>query len=197
MKTAYDESLSIVLVGGSSGSFSIFEQMLTLMTSPISFAVIFILHRGKSSLSALPEIFRAKTRILMKEPYHLDPIKANSIYFAFPDYHLLIGPDQRFYYDLTDKDFFSRPSIDATFTSAAVSGIPVKAAMLFSGSSPDGAYGMKLLAQKGYPTYVQNPDFAESPRMPQAAILQCNKHQILNENDLFQVIKEILYQRSA
>jgi two-component system chemotaxis response regulator CheB len=193
MKMADDEPLSLVLVGGSSGSFVIFEEILKLLTSPLSFALVFILHRGKSSSSALPELFKTKTRVYMKEPYHLDPIKANSIYFAFPDYHLLIGPDHRFYYDLSEKDFFSRPSIDATFTSAAVSGIPVKAAMLFSGSSADGAFGMKVIAEKGYPTYVQNPDFAESPRMPQEAILQYGHHAILNEGNLFQVIKNILY----
>jgi two-component system chemotaxis response regulator CheB len=193
MKMADDEPLSLVLVGGSSGSFVIFEEILKLLTSPLSFALVFILHRGKSSSSALPELFKTKTRVYMKEPYHLDPIKANSIYFAFPDYHLLIGPDQRFYYDISEKDFFSRPSIDATFTSAAVSGIPVKAAMLFSGSSADGAFGMKVIAEKGYPTYVQNPDFAESPRMPQEAILQYGHHAILNEGNLFQVIKNILY----
>jgi two-component system chemotaxis response regulator CheB len=193
MKTADDEPLSLVLVGGSSGSFSIFEEILKLLTNPLSFALVFILHRGKSSSSALPELFKTKTRVFMKEPYHLDTIKANSIYFAFPDYHLLIGPDRRFYYDLSEKDFFSRPSIDATFISAAVSGIPVKAAMLFSGSSADGASGMKALAQKGYPTYVQDPDFAESPRMPREAILQYDQHKILNESNLFQVIKTILY----
>jgi two-component system chemotaxis response regulator CheB len=193
MKMADDEPLSLVLVGGSSGSFVIFEEILKLLTSPLSFALVFILHRGKSSSSALPELFKTKTRVYMKEPYHLDPIKANSIYFAFPDYHLLIGPDQRFYYDISEKDFFSRPSIDATFTSAAVSGIPVKAAMLFSGSSADGAFGMKVIAEKGYPTYVQNPNFAESPRMPQEAILQYGHHAILNEGNLYQVIKNILY----
>lgn len=94
----------------------------------------------------------------MSEPHHLDPITANSIYFALPDYHLLVGADHRFYYDHTEPDFFSRPSIDATFISAALSGIPVKAAMLFSGSSQDGAEGLKLLAEKGFRTYVQNPE---------------------------------------
>src|SRR5690348_17323019 len=128
-------SLSLVLVGGSAGSFAIFEEMLRLLKQPLSFALVFVLHRGKSSTAVLPQLFKNKTNVAMSEPYDLDPIEANSIYFAYPDYHLLIGPDRRFYYDCSDKDFFSRPSIDATFTSAAVSGIPVKAAMLFSGSS--------------------------------------------------------------
>lgn len=128
----------------------------------------------------------------MSEPYDLDPIEANSIYFAYPDYHLLIGADRRFYYDCSDKDFFSRPSIDATFTSAAVSGIPVKAAMLFSGSSADGAFGMKALAEKGFPTYVQNPAEAESPRMPEQALLAYEKHQIMIDGNLFSIINDIL-----
>lgn len=185
-------SLSLVLVGGSSGSFAIFEEMIRLVRNPLSFALIFVLHRGKSSTSGLPELFKNKTNVAMSEPYHLDPIETNSIYFAYPDYHLLIGPDKRFYYDCTDKDFFSRPSIDATFISAAVSGIPVKAAMLFSGSSADGAFGMKALAEKGFPTYVQNPAEAESPRMPEEALSVYAKHKIMIEGSPFSIINNIL-----
>ncbi|PSL24260.1 chemotaxis protein CheB [Dyadobacter jiangsuensis] len=193
MSTAKDnDSLRLVLVGGSSGSFAIFEEIIRLVRNPLSVALIFVLHRGKSSTAVLPEIFKNKTNVAMSEPYHLDPIEANSIYFAYPDYHLLIGSDRRFYYDCTDKDFFSRPSIDATFISAAVSGIPVKAAMLFSGSSADGALGMKTLAEKGFPTYVQNPAEAESPRMPEQALLACEKHQVLAGGNLFSIINDIL-----
>lgn len=187
-----DGSLSLVLVGGSSGSFAIFEEMLRLLKNPLSFALVFVLHRGKSSTAVLPQLFKNKTNVAMSEPYDLDPIEANSIYFAYPDYHLLIGPDRRFYYDCSDKDFFSRPSIDATFTSAAASGIPVKAAMLFSGSSADGAFGMKALAEKGFPTYVQNPAEAESPRMPEQALLAYEKHQIMINGNLFSIINDIL-----
>ncbi|MGV3601427.1 MAG: chemotaxis protein CheB [Dyadobacter fermentans] len=193
MKAAKENgSLSLVLVGGSSGSFTIFEEMLKLVKKPLSFALIFVLHRGKSSTAALPELFKKKTNVFMNEPFHLDPIEANSIYFAYPDYHLLIGSDRRFYYDCSDKDFFSRPSIDATFVSAAVSGIPVKAAMLFSGSSADGAFGMKTLAEKGFPTYVQQPAKAEFSRMPAEALAACDKHQILADGNLFSVINDIL-----
>ena len=106
MKGPHDESLSLVLVGGSSGSFVIFEEILKLLTNPISFAIIFVLHRGKSSSSLLPELFKSKTNMFMSEPHHLDQIMANSIYFAFPNYHLLVGDDQRFYYDVSEPDFF-------------------------------------------------------------------------------------------
>ena len=187
-----NDSLSLVLIGGSSGSFAIFEEIIRLVRNPLSFALIFVLHRGKSSTAVLPEIFKNKTNVAMSEPYHLDPIEANSIYFAYPDYHLLIGPDRRFYYDCTDKDFFSRPSIDATFISAAVSGISVKAAMLFSGSSADGALGMKTLAEKGFPTYVQNPPEAESTRMPEQALLAFEKHRMVTGGNLFSIINDIL-----
>lgn len=193
MKAPDAEPLNLILIGGSSGSFAIFEEMLKMLKSPLSFALIFVLHRGKSSTAVLPQLFRNKTDVYMSEPYHLDHIEQNSVYFAYPDYHLLIGPDRRFYYDVSDKDFFSRPSIDATFVSAAVSGIPVKAAMLFSGSSADGAMGMKALAEKGFPTYVQDPNSAESPRMPAEALREYEKHTILRDGDLFSVINDLLY----
>jgi two-component system chemotaxis response regulator CheB len=193
MKAAEDDPLRLVLVGGSSGSFAIFEEILKQLVAPISFALVFVLHRGKSSTSVLPELFRNKTNVYMSEPYHLDHIKNNTVYFAFPDYHLLVGPDCRFYYDRSEKDFFSRPSIDATFVSAALSGIPVKAALLFSGSSADGAFGMKLLAQKGFATYVMNPAESESPRMPEEALKKWDKHTIIYRNTFAKVVHDVLY----
>lgn len=193
MKSAAEAPLRLVLIGGSSGSFSIFEDILKMLRSPLTFSMVFVLHRGKTSSASLPDLFRSKTQVPMKEPYHLDPIETNHIYFAFPDYHLLIGPDRHFYYDRSEKDFFSRPSIDTTFISAAVSGIPVKAAMLFSGSSADGARGLKLLQNKGFPTYVQDPAFAGSARMPREALAQCDRHTILREQNYLKVINDILF----
>jgi len=133
----------------------------------------------------------------MEEPQHLDVIENNCIYFAVPDYHLLVGPDQRFYLDATEKDFFSRPSIDATFISAAQSGIHIHAAMLFSGASEDGAMGMRKIAERGYDTYVQNPDFSEVPRMPLAAIGAYKKHHLLTKENVFEEIRSILYSHST
>ena len=193
MKKQSDELLSLVLLGGSSGSFTIFEEVLKMLKNPVSYALVFIIHRGKYSTAILPEIFRNMTDMTMKEPFHLDPVLPNCIYFAYPDYHLLIGPDRRFYYDGSEKDFFSRPSIDATFISAALSGIPVRAAMLFSGSSADGAFGIKLIAQKGFPTYVQDPAYADSPRMPSEAIRLYDKHTVLTEKGFYKMIREVLY----
>ncbi|NIJ54050.1 chemotaxis protein CheB [Dyadobacter arcticus] len=193
MNIKKDDSLSLVLIGGSSGSFVIFEEILKLLVQPLSFAIVFVLHRGKSSTSVLPELFRNRTNVFMSEPHHLDTIETNTVYFAFPDYHLLIGPDGRFYYDLSEKVFFSRPCIDATFISAAFSGIPVKAALLLSGSSADGAFGVKVLAQKGFATYVLNPKDAESPRMPEAALQQYDKHTIIYKSTLIKVVQDILY----
>lgn len=192
-----DDSLNLILMGGSSGSFILFEEILKLVYKPLPCAIIFVLHRGKSSLSELPKLFRSKTKMRMEEPQHLDIIENNCIYFAVPDYHLLIGPDKRFYLDATEKDFFSRPSIDATFISAAQSGIHIHAAMLFSGASEDGAAGMKQIAEQGYDTYVQNPDFSEVPRMPLAAIKAYEKHRILKKENVFEEIRSILYSHST
>lgn len=192
MISQHIDPLSLVLIGGSSGSFVIFDQIIQLIRKPMPFAVVFVLHRGKSSITILPELFRDKTNISMEEPEHLDEVRNNCIYFAIPDYHLLVGADRRFYLDQTEKDFFSRPSIDATFFSAAHSGIPIKAAMLFSGASEDGASGLKLIAEKGFATYVQSPEFAEVPRMPGEAIRQFGGHKIFNNDTMFEEIGSIL-----
>lgn len=197
MTKLHPDPLNLVLMGGSSGSFVIFEEIVKLATKPLTCAVIFVIHRGKSSLTNLSYLFKAKTKVRMEEPQHLDPVENDCIYFAVPDYHLLVGPDERFYLDDTDKDFFSRPSIDATFISAAQSGINIRAAMLFSGASQDGAYGLKVIAEKGFATYVQNPNFAEVSRMPAEALNLYGGHHILSEKKIFEEISSVLYSYST
>ena len=197
MSESKEAELSLVLMGGSSGSFLLFEEILTMVTKPLPCSLIFILHRGKDSQSELPNLFRSRTDVRMEEPQHLDLIENNCIYFAVPDYHLLIGPDRRFYLDGTEKDFFSRPSIDATFISAAQSGIAIKAAMIFSGASEDGAKGLRKVAEKGFDTYVQNPESAEVQRMPAAAIREYNRHAILSKSGVFEEIRSVLYSYST
>jgi two-component system chemotaxis response regulator CheB len=197
MTHVQDDSLNLVLLGGSSGSFVLFEEILELITSPLNCTLIFVLHRGKASASYLPQLFKTKTNIRMEEPEHLDPVANNCIYFAVPDYHLLVGPDRRFYLDNTGKDFHSRPSIDATFISAAQSGIHIKAAFLFSGANQDGASGLKYIAEKGFDTYVQNPDFSKVPRMPREAIGLYSGHRILDQTNIFENIRNILYSYST
>ena len=187
------QPLSLVLLGGSSGTLMIFETILKQMTRPVASAMVFVLHRSKDSTAVFPTLFKSKTDVPLHEAQHLDPIENGNVYFAVPDYHLLVGPDARFYYDASEKDFFSRPSLDATFISAAVSGISIKAAVLLSGSNSDGALGLKLLAEKGYKTYVLDPQDAESPRMPGEAIAISDKHAVLTAADFTTFISQILY----
>jgi two-component system, chemotaxis family, protein-glutamate methylesterase/glutaminase len=188
-----DQPLSLVLIGGSSGTLMIFEEILKLMTKPVASALVFVLHRSKDSTAVFPSLFKGKTEVSLCEPQHLDSIENGKAYFAVPDYHLLIGPDHRFYYDASEKDFFSRPSLDATFISAAFSGITIHAALLLSGSNADGAAGLKILAEKGFKTYVLDPEEAASPRMPGEAIALFDQHAMLTAANFSTTISQILY----
>jgi two-component system chemotaxis response regulator CheB len=106
----------------------------------------------------------------VKEAIDKTAVEKGNIYFAPPNYHLLIEDENTFALSVDEKVCYSRPSIDVLFKSAAdVYGDAVLAVIL-TGANSDGADGMKYVKVKGGTTIVQNPDEAYAPIMPQCAI---------------------------
>src|SRR5690606_9845928 len=65
---------------------------------------------------------------------------------------------------------YSRPSIDVLLESAAASVGEGVLAIILTGTSTDGALGMKAVREAGGIGWVQAPDTAQAPMMPRSAI---------------------------
>jgi two-component system chemotaxis response regulator CheB len=72
--------------------------------------------------------------------------------------------------DVSDDVWYSKPSIDVTFESAGDVYCDRCTAILLSGANQDGAEGLLKLRGCGALTIVQDPNDAEMPQMPDAAI---------------------------
>ena len=92
------------------------------------------------------------------------------MYFAPPDYHLLIehGPSLALSADVPVN--FSRPSVDVLFESAADVYKNRLLGVILTGASHDGAAGLAAVAAAGGVTVVQEPDSALVRTMVDAAI---------------------------
>ena len=97
-------------------------------------------------------------------------IEKEQIYFAPPNYHLLVERDFSLSLSQEDPVVFSRPSIDVLFESAARSLGEKVCGVLLTGANEDGAAGLKFIQACGGYTIVQNPMDAEIPTMPQSAL---------------------------
>ena len=118
-------------------------------------------------------------------------IAPGTIYFAPPDYHLSVERHGHFSLSNEEEVFFSRPSIDVLFESAADSFGDAVIGVVLTGANPDGAAGLKAIADAGGIAIVQQPKEAYSAAMPKAALAACPHAHILSLTDIAPYLQRI------
>lgn len=106
----------------------------------------------------------------MKEADEKEEIENGVVYFAPPNYHLLIERDHTFSLSADRRVNFARPSVDVLFESAANAYGSELIGVILTGANNDGARGLKKIKDMGGLTIVQDPASAEARYMPEAAI---------------------------
>lgn len=148
-----------------------------------------MIHRKKNIFSEIEKLFADNSRMSLREIADKDVIEKNTIYIAPPNYHTLIEKEKTFSLDVSEAVWYSKPSIDVTFESAADVYGQNCTAILLSGANQDGAAGLLKLKGAGALTIVQNPDEAEMSEMPLAAIHVGAAKYILSNNDIFELLQ--------
>lgn len=164
------EPYAAVVVGGSAGSVDALAALLPALPPRVRSAMLVVLHLPRDRRSLLPEIFRKRCALPMREAQDQEPIEPGTVYFAPPDYHLLVDTGPRTALSVDPPVHFSRPSIDVLFDSAADLYGPRLVGILLSGANDDGAQGLARIRASGGLTIVQEPATAAMPFMPQAAL---------------------------
>ena len=118
----------------------------------------------------MAELFQAKCRILVREANDKQAIMGGVVYFAPPDYHLLVESDRHFSLSVDEPVMYSRPSIDVLFESAADAYGAGLIGVILTGANSDGAIGLSSIMQAGGVGIVQDPNQAQASAMPEAAM---------------------------
>ncbi|OJW71243.1 chemotaxis protein CheB [Spirosoma sp. 48-14] len=169
-----------VVIGGSTGSIDVLLQVLPVLSVPLTYICIIVLHRRNTADSTLAHLLSLKTTIPVREVEDKEPVRPGIIYLAPADYHVLIERDRTFALDDSEKVNYSRPSIDVTFESAAEVFGPSLIGVLLSGANADGTAGLKAIKKKGGLLVTQLPATAQAAMMPQQAILNTQVDYILD-----------------
>jgi len=183
------KSSDILLLGGSAGSFKLMFRAVKSFPVKLNKAVIVVIHRKKNFSSEIEKLFSDNSRILMREIKDKDNIDNNVVYIAPANYHTLIETGKYFSLDVSEAVWFSKPSIDVTFESAANAYGYRCTAILFSGANQDGAQGLLQLRNSGALTIVQHPSDAEMPEMPNSAIENDAAEYILHDSEIFELLQ--------
>jgi two-component system chemotaxis response regulator CheB len=160
-------------------------------TLKLNKTVIIIIHRKRNFFSEIEDIFSVNISLPFKEIGDKDKIEKNTIYIAPPNYHTLIEKGGYFGLDVSDDVWYSKPSIDVTFESAADIYADKCTAILLSGANQDGAEGLLKLRELGALSIAQHPNDAEMPQMPEAAILINAAEYILTGNEIIELLKSV------
>ncbi len=163
-----DKHPHIVLIGGSSGSITVLQQILAALPQHFTASVIIVIHRLRNVHSDLAAVLSVKHNVF--EPEDKEPIIGGRIYLAPQNYHLLIEANRTFGMDYSELVNYSRPSIDVTFFSAAASYGPNATCVVLSGANKDGADGTHAILAKGGHAYVQHPHLSEYTAMPESTL---------------------------
>lgn len=159
-----------VVIGASAGALQALSAILPALSADFPLPIMIVVHVPPDRRSILSELFQSKCRIRVKEAEDKEPIAAGTIYFAPPDYHLLVEAGRTLALSSDEPVLFSRPSIDVLFESAAdVYGAGLVGVVL-TGANHDGAMGLLAIAEAGGTALVQEPGDAFASAMPEAAL---------------------------
>lgn len=159
-----------IVIGVSAGGMEALKKLLPSLNKNFPLPIIVVQHLHPNQGEFYIRFFDDGCQLKVQEAEIGKEIKAGNVYFAPPNYHLLIEPDKTFVLSVDDKVNFSRPAIDPLFISASNVFGKRLIGIILTGANNDGAKGMSYIKRNEGMTIAQNPKTAEVFTMPLAAI---------------------------
>jgi len=180
-----------VVVGASAGAVEALSAILPSLPAGYPLPVIVVVHLPPDKDSAMAKLLQMKCRVDVREVEDKEPLEAGTVYIAPPDYHVLVEHDERLSLSSEEPVFYSRPSIDVLFESAADVYGPGLLAIVLTGANSDGAHGLRAICAAGGTALVQHPEQAYATAMPQAALDACPEAKALSLPAIAAYLKEV------
>lgn len=159
----------VVAVVASAGGVESLKRFVADLPADLPAAVLVALHLPASARSMLTQILARVSRLPVVVAEHGAPLVAGQVQVAPPDSHLLVR-DAHVVLGHGPRENGHRPSHDAMLRSVALSAGPRALGVVLTGLLDDGAVGLAVVQRYGGACLVQDPDDAEFPSMPRAAL---------------------------
>lgn len=159
-----------VVIGASAGGVEALNAVFNALEKPLPVPVIVALHippRGSIIVGAFSS---NRSRMPVKEAEDKESLLPGTIYFAPPNYHLLVESDHSLSLSVEEPVHFARPSIDVLYESAGEAFGENLLGILLTGANDDGANGLAKIHRGGGITVVQDPATAHAREMPESAL---------------------------
>ncbi|HEY2092185.1 MAG TPA: chemotaxis protein CheB [Thermoanaerobaculia bacterium] len=177
-RTTVERDFRLIVIGCSLGGMNALVEVIGELPASFPVPIAVVQHRYRTSNEGLPSYFRRHAKLNVVDADDKQWIKAGNVYLAPANYHLLVE-DGEFSLSVDEAVAYSRPSIDVLFESAADAYHDALIAVVLTGANADGARGVDRVKKKGGLVIVQDPETAEAPEMPKAAIASTSVDRIL------------------
>lgn len=180
-----------VVMGASTGAVEALTAILPNLSPTFPLPIMVVVHLPADKKSFMVELFRAKCPITVREADDKEPIEKGTVYFAPPDYHLLVETNHSLSLSSEEPVLYSRPSIDLLFETAADAYGEGLLGVILTGANSDGAKGLRAVVKAGGTAIVQRPEEASSPAMPKAALQACPDARVMSLEQIANYLQEV------
>jgi len=181
--------IEAIVIGASAGGVEALGLILPCLPAKFRPSLLIVLHLPRERPSLLVDIYEKRCALPIREADDKEPIEPGTVYFAPPDYHMLVERNRQIALSTEEPVHFSRPSVDVLFESAAdVFGSRLLGVIL-TGANEDGAAGLHAVHRAGGVTVVQQPDSAKVPLMVVSALQRNPADFVLSLPEIAQLLK--------
>lgn len=159
-----------VVLGASAGGFGALGRLLAALPRGFPLPVLVVQHLHRHQEGVLLHGVADRCRLEVREAAPSMPVEPGTVYFAPPNYHLLVEPTRTLALSVDAKVHHCRPAIDVTLESASAVWGPGLVGVVLTGANRDGSLGLQAVRRRGGLAIVQDPADAEVPFMPAAAL---------------------------
>ncbi len=181
-----------IVIGASAGGVQALSQVLPHLPADLAVPVLVVVHIPPRKDNALVDLFARKCQLPVKEAEDKETLAPGTIYFAPPDYHLLVETEATLALSSDETVNHSRPAIDVLFETAADAFGEGLIGIVMTGANQDGARGLMAVCEAGGAAIVQDPASAEVATMPAAALAACPSARIAALGDMAAQLETML-----
>ena len=180
-----------VVIGCSTGGLHALSTILAALRPDLAVPVIAVCHRGQDDDGMLlVELLARHSLLPVREAEERQPATPGIVHLAPSGYHLLLEADGRFMLSTDPRVRYVRPSVDVLFQTAADVHREGLLAAVLTGANDDGADGLIAVRRRGGYALVQDPEEAEAPQMPQAALKRAGADAVMRLAGIARTINE-------
>ena len=185
----------IIVIGTSAGGMDALKKILPVFPPAFPVPIVIVQHLSSLSNGFMIQYLNSISSIRVKEAEEKELLNASTVYFAPPNYHLLIEDDHTLSLSVEKKVNYSRPSIDVLFDSAVYAYGKSTIGVVLTGANNDGANGLAKIKKAGGYTIVQSPEKAYADSMPRAAIAESTPDLIIPVDEIGIVLRDIFMKK--